>query len=75
MFFNPMRYENCAVIMLIDKPERFFITWAETMPPKHQFMKTSTVMDETSVRQELSRMGKSNAMIEKLIGAARRSVQ
>ena len=70
-----MPYDKCAVIMLIDGPERFFITWVDSTLPKNRFMKTSAVMNEVSVREELSRMGKSEVQIDRLIIEARNGVK
>jgi len=70
-----MPYDKCSVIMLIDAPERFFITWVDSTLPKNRFMKTSVVMDEASIREELSRLEKSHAQIDKLIFEARNGVK
>jgi len=67
-----MPNDKCAVIKLIGPPERFFITWLDSIPSSYRkSLTTSTVMDEASVREQLLRMGKSSAQIAELIRAAR----
>jgi len=71
-----MPHDMCAVIKLIGPPERFFITWLDSIPSSYRkSLTTSAVMDEASVRKQLSSMGKSPAQIAELIRTARMETQ